>query len=85
MTNEFKNLTDLQALQMEEKAIIAYRQSPLYMPYNDREYLLRRKVELRKECILSWTTLNLVGQFLSVSHLTNLFQSVIIVYVGCSG
>lgn len=51
MTNEFKNLTDLQALQMYEKAIIAYRQSPRIMPANDREYLLRRKVELRKECI----------------------------------
>ena len=51
MTNEFKNLTDIQALQMYEKAIIAYRQSPRIMPANDREYLLRRKVELRKECI----------------------------------
>ena len=51
MTNEFKNLTNKQALQMYEKAIIAYRQSPRIMPANDREYLLRRKVELRKECI----------------------------------
>ena len=51
MTNEFKNLTDLQALQMYEKAIIAHRQSPRIMPYNDREYLLRRKVALRQECI----------------------------------
>ena len=51
MTNEFINLTDKQALQMYEKAIIAYQQSPRIMPYNDREYLLRRKVELRKECI----------------------------------
>ena len=51
MTNEFINLTDFQALQMYEKAIIAYRQSPRIMPANDREYLLRRKVELRKECI----------------------------------
>jgi len=51
MTNEFKNLTDFQALQMYERAIIAYRQSPRIMPANDREYLLRRKVELRKECI----------------------------------
>ena len=51
MTNEFKNLTDFQALQMYEKAIIAYRQSPRIMPANDREYLLRRKVALRQECI----------------------------------
>ena len=51
MTNEFENLTDIQALQMYEKAIIAYRQSPRIMPYNDREYLLRRKVALRQECI----------------------------------
>ena len=51
MTNEFKNLTDLQALQMYEKAIIAYRQSPRIMPANDRNYLLRRKVALRQECI----------------------------------
>ena len=51
MTSEFKNLTDKQALQMYEKAIIAYRQSPRIMPYNDREYLLRRKVALRQECI----------------------------------
>lgn len=51
MPNEFKNLTDMQALQMYEKAIIAYRQSPRIMPYNDREYLLRRKVALRQECI----------------------------------
>ena len=58
MTNEFKNLTDLQALQMYEKAIIAYRQSPRIMPYNDREYLLRRKVALRKECIRRGLLLN---------------------------
>ena len=51
MTNEFKSLTDLQALQMYEKAIIAHRQAPRIMPYNDREYLLRRKVALRQECI----------------------------------
>ena len=51
MTNEFINLTDTQALQMYEKAIIAYRQSPRIMPANDRNYLLRRKVALRQECI----------------------------------
>ena len=51
MTNEFINLTDIQALQMYEKAINAYRQSPRIMPANDREYLLRRKVALRQECI----------------------------------
>jgi len=51
MTNEFINLTDIQALQMYEKAITAWRQAPRIMPYNDREYLLRRKVALRQECI----------------------------------
>ena len=51
MKNEFENLTDFETLQMYEKAIIAYRQSPRIMPANDREYLLRRKVELYKECI----------------------------------
>ncbi|MEC7158941.1 MAG: hypothetical protein VXW24_01470 [Bacteroidota bacterium] len=51
MTNEFKSLTDFQTLQMYEQAITAWRQAPRIMPYNDREYLLRRKVALRKECI----------------------------------
>ena len=51
MHNEFKSLTDTQALQMYEQAIQAWRQAPRIMPYNDREYLLRRKVALRQECI----------------------------------
>ena len=51
MTNEFQSLTDGMVLELYEKAIIAYRNSPRIMPANDREYLLRRKVELRKECI----------------------------------
>ena len=51
MTYEFYNLTDSQVLQMYEKAIVAHRQSPRIMPYNDREYLFRRKVALRQECI----------------------------------
>ena len=49
MTNEFKNLTDYEVVAMYEQAIIAYRNSPRIMPYNDREYLLRRKVALRAE------------------------------------
>jgi hypothetical protein len=58
MTNEFKNLTDLQALQMYEKAIIAWRQRPRIMPFNDQNYLLQRKVALRKECIRRGLLLN---------------------------
>ena len=51
MKNEFTNLTDFQALQMYEKAIIAWRQRPRLMPFNDRNYLLRRKVQLRSELV----------------------------------
>ena len=51
MHNEYKSLTDFQTLQMYEQAIVACRQAPRIMPYNDREYLLRRKVALRQECI----------------------------------
>jgi len=51
MTNEFINLTDIQTLQMYEKAIIAWRQRPRIMPFNDRNYLLQRKVALRQECV----------------------------------
>ncbi len=51
MTNEFHNLTDYEVIAMYEQAIVAYRQSPRIMPANDREYLLRRKVSLRQECI----------------------------------
>lgn len=51
MTYEFHNLTDSQVLQMYERAIVAHRQSPRIMPYNDREYLFRRKVALYWECI----------------------------------
>ena len=49
MTNEFKSLTDEMVLELYEKAILAYRQSPRIMPANDRNYLLRRKVALRAE------------------------------------
>ncbi len=51
MTNEFQSLTDYEVVAMYEKAIIAYRNSPRIMPYNDREYLLRRKVQLRAELV----------------------------------
>jgi len=51
MTNEFKSLTNVDVFKMYKQAIKAHQQSPRIMPYNDREYLLRRKVALRKECI----------------------------------
>ena len=51
MKNEFINLTDFEALQMYEKAIIAWRQRPRIMPFNDRNYLLQRIVALREECV----------------------------------
>jgi len=51
MHNEFSSLTDLQAIEMYMQAMKAYRQAPRIMPYNDREYLLRREVALRQECI----------------------------------
>ena len=51
MTNEFKSLTDEMVLELYEKAILAYRQSPHIMPANDRNYLLRRKVQLRGELV----------------------------------
>ena len=51
MKNEFENLTDDMVLHLWEKAILAYRQSPRIMPYNDRNYLLQRKVRLKAECL----------------------------------
>jgi len=51
MTNEFENLTNVDIFKMYKRAIKAYQQSPRIMPYNDREYLLKRKVALRKECV----------------------------------
>ena len=51
MKNEFKDLTDWQALHMYEQAIIAWRTRPRIMPVNDRNYLLQRKEQLRTECI----------------------------------
>ena len=51
MTNEFKSLTDEMVLELYEKAVFAYRQSPRIMPANDRNYLLRRKVQLRSELV----------------------------------
>lgn len=58
MKNEFINLTDFQALQMYERAIIAWRQRPRLMAFNDQNYLLQRKVALRKECIRRGLLLN---------------------------
>ena len=51
MTNEYKDLSDGMVLEMYEKAIIAYRSSPRIMPANDRNYLLRRKIQLRQELV----------------------------------
>ena len=51
MTNEFISLTDEMVLELYEKAFYAYRQAPRIMPYNDREYLLRRKVQLHSELV----------------------------------
>ena len=51
MTNEYKDLTDGKVLEMYERAIIAWRQRPRIMPFNDQNYLLQRKVQLRKELI----------------------------------
>ena len=49
MTNEFKDLTDYEVIAMYERAIIAWRQRPRIMPFNDQNYLLQRKVALRSE------------------------------------
>ena len=49
MTNEYKDLSDGMVLEMYERAIIAWRQRPRIMPFNDQNYLLQRKVQLRKE------------------------------------
>jgi hypothetical protein len=70
MTNEFKNLTDYEVLDMYEKAILAYRNSPRIMPLNDRNYLLQRKVQLRAELVRRYGA-NQVGHFLSEKGLTN--------------
>jgi len=51
MTNEFQSLTDEMVLELYEKAFHAYQQSPRIMPANDRNYLLRRKVQLRSELV----------------------------------
>ena len=51
MTNEFKSLTDEMVLELYQKAIHAYRNSPRIMPLNDRNYLLQRKVQLRAELV----------------------------------
>jgi hypothetical protein len=51
MTNEFQSLTDDMVLHLWEKAILAYKHSPRIMPYNDRNYLLQRKVKLKAECL----------------------------------
>ena len=69
MTNEFKSLTDEMVVKLYKKAIIAYRDSPRIMPYNDREYLLRRKVQLHAELVRRYGA-NQVGHFLSKIDLT---------------
>ncbi len=51
MTNEYKDLSDGMVLEMYERAIIAWRQRPRIMPFNDQNYLLQRKVQLRKELV----------------------------------
>ncbi len=51
MINEYKDLTDGMVLEMYERAIIAWRQRPRIMPFNDQNYLLQRKVQLRKELV----------------------------------
>ena len=47
--NEYESLTDYEVVEMYQKAIAAYRTSPRIMPTNDRNYLLQRKVTLKKE------------------------------------
>ena len=49
--NEYKHLSNVDIFKMYKQSVKAYRQSPRIMPYNDREYLLRRKIDLHKECI----------------------------------
>ena len=51
MTNEYKDLTDYTVLSMYERAIIAWRQRPRIMPFNDMNYLLQRKEGLRSELV----------------------------------
>ena len=51
MTNEYKELTDSKILSMYERAIIAWRQRPRIMPFNDQNYLLQRKEGLRNELV----------------------------------
>ena len=51
MTNEFQSLSDGMVMEMYVKALHAYRSSPRIMPANDRNYLLRRKVQLRAELV----------------------------------
>ena len=70
MTNEFQSLTDSMVVDLYKKAIIACRNSPRIMPYNDREYLLRRKVQLHAELVRRYGA-NQVGHFLSEMDLTS--------------
>ena len=70
MTNEFKSLTDSEVVTMYKRAIIAWRQRPRMMPFNDQNYLLQRKVQLRAELVRRYGA-NQVGHFLSKMNLTN--------------
>ena len=70
MPNEFQSLTDNMVIELYKKAIIAYRDSPRIMPLNDRNYLLRRKVQLHAELVRRYGA-NQVGHFLSDMDLTN--------------
>ena len=47
----FKNLTDYEVLKMYTRAIIAWRERPRIMPFNDMNYLLQGKIQLRNELV----------------------------------
>ncbi len=47
----FKNLTDYEVLKMYTRAIIAWRERPRIMPFNDMNYLLQRRIQLRNELV----------------------------------
>jgi len=49
--NEYKDLTDTQVLKMYTRAIIAWRERPRIMPFNDMNYLLQRRIQLRNELV----------------------------------
>ena len=49
--NEYKDLTDTQILKMYTRAIIAWRERPRIMPFNDMNYLLQTRIQLRNELV----------------------------------